>query len=251
MQRSCKLRTWQSLNLGVSCFIQKDSLPAVPHLRGPWVHIWFSIPEKNVLKNLWKHYCFIHLKTYVKEGTILWTRKANCCTNFGHRNLRRNCIQNCEYWPRKWVLTVIIYIHSFLRSFHRQSLKEIKKMPSLWLAGVRPIREADERIPASDWLLLSVYFYRCTIKLRIVLTNERRRWRKNPSIWLADALLLSAHFYRCTIKLRIVLTNERSRWKIPRIWLADVLLLLALASIDGKPTNGKDFIPLQQLLLTF
>ena len=39
-----------------------------PHLRGPWVHIGYSIPEyKNVLKNLWQHYCFINLKTYVKR----------------------------------------------------------------------------------------------------------------------------------------------------------------------------------------
>ena len=39
-----------------------------PHLHGPWVHIEYSIPElQNVLKNLWKHYCFINLNTYVER----------------------------------------------------------------------------------------------------------------------------------------------------------------------------------------
>ena len=40
---------------------------------------------KNVLKNLWKHYCFINLKTYVCIKTILWTSNTNCFTIFVHR----------------------------------------------------------------------------------------------------------------------------------------------------------------------
>ena len=33
-----------------------------------WVHIEYSIPEfKNVLKNLWKYYCYIKLTTYVER----------------------------------------------------------------------------------------------------------------------------------------------------------------------------------------
>ena len=44
---------------------------------------------KNVLKHLWKHHCFINLKSCICIKTILWTRNTNCFTIFVHRNFRR------------------------------------------------------------------------------------------------------------------------------------------------------------------
>ena len=76
-----------------------------PHLRGPWVHIWYSIPEfkKELMKAL-----FFHKFKNICIKTIFWTRNTNCFTIFVHRIFRRNCIQNCEYHiipqPRKWGL---------------------------------------------------------------------------------------------------------------------------------------------------
>ena len=66
-----------------------------------------SIPElkKNVLKNLWKHYCFINLRAYVKGqyfglGIQIVSIFLYIVTS------RRNGLQNCEYHigpqPRKW-----------------------------------------------------------------------------------------------------------------------------------------------------
>ena len=60
--------------------------------------------KQNVLKYLWKHWCFINLETYIK--TILWTMNTNCLTIFVQRNFRRKSHSYCEYHivlrPRNW-----------------------------------------------------------------------------------------------------------------------------------------------------
>ena len=73
----------------------------------PWVHIEYS--AKNVLQHLWKHYCFINLKTYVERQYFgLGIQTVSIFLYIG--TLGDMAIQNCQYHivprPRKWGLNI-------------------------------------------------------------------------------------------------------------------------------------------------